>query len=340
MTCIDCGTPTVEGPAPAGKAGEYPTVRSKRLDELNWQEENEVVEDAEEEGVGEIQDEAEEAEEVEEYERLTPVDTSIRHCPHCGSEYQDWVGKCLDCGALLEAGPAPAGDMEANPEDIEEEIETADLDKAEGKSKAPINPNYKGKLILVAAFKINPNVNIKELVSGLEADIKENLLNEEGIRVYHNRTEYLNIDFLEFYVEEEQADQAIKILADYDRAQTEEKQKDSPKDTKPNAERASTSQAKNTATPELIKDKLAAESGLGDRPGPNPGEPLAVTNSALPQNHISRPLPVLHNESKQTEEDKIVSCPMCSSTDLEVRSSIFSSKINLKCRRCGSKWQA
>jgi hypothetical protein len=25
----------------------------------------------------------------------------MRYCPHCRSEYQDWVLKCIDCGAKL-----------------------------------------------------------------------------------------------------------------------------------------------------------------------------------------------------------------------------------------------
>jgi len=30
----------------------------------------------------------------------------MRHCPNCGSEYQDWVKACLDCASPLEEGPA------------------------------------------------------------------------------------------------------------------------------------------------------------------------------------------------------------------------------------------
>jgi hypothetical protein len=323
MTCLDCGTPTQEGTAPAKK----PEDKSKRLEELNWQN---ADEESIEEEAGEDFEDSEDEEEETDGQSSPPADPSVIRCPKCGSEYQSWAKKCLDCGSFLKAG-ASQGDSEDN-------AAAENVEKKEPGSKVPINVSYKGKLIPVAVFNINHDVDIKDLVTGMEADIKKNLLNAEGIRVYQNKTTYYSREFLEFYVETEQAAEAKKILADYDQLQTEEKAKSGSES--PTATGETTRDLEENTSPEPLGNQPSIEPGLREIPGNNPGEPLKVIKSALPQNPTAHPLPLKYEETHEIEEEKKVKCLNCNSTDLEVHSALFSNQITLKCRQCGSKQKA
>jgi hypothetical protein len=227
----------------------------------------------------------------------------MRHCPNCGSEFQDWVVKCLDCGFNLNDTTA------RTKHDEEAESETDQLQALEVDDGEATVEDFVDEIIADEDFvdpdalddygekvEISPRANLVSVVqSPSTEEIKRAALalRTAGIKIYLLKKAGVFKHFYVMMVESADSEKAEQIL-------------------------------KETDNGSLVPiDPAAEDPELKDAP--------VINLDEEEQNK-----PALNPVS---EEDEKMTCPGCQSADLEVKSSLFSTQLKLKCRDCGYQWK-
>jgi hypothetical protein len=249
----------------------------------------------------------------------------MKHCPNCGSEYQDWVKACLDCASQLEEGPAPEdfdeGDTPAvenvqpaeethdppkhdllnfdDPDEADDDIDQYVDEVIESEDEPDPDPYAED-------FEENPEVEedpgakiISVLQSQTTQAVKKGskVLHLAGIKVYLLKK---NGIFGLFYV-------MMVEAADFEKAQQI---------------------LKETRNGNYIPiDPGVEDPELKGAPVINLDEKEAEAEKIQPE------------DEGEDEEEEVVLCPACNSRDIDYKTSIFSSKAKLKCRTCGYDWR-
>jgi hypothetical protein len=236
----------------------------------------------------------------------------MRHCPDCGSEFQDWLKQCLDCGADLKDGPAPekADETAKSPyEEMEEWVEEpGEQASAGGENLSDLEIDPEEVLTPKSEYEIEGDENdfpYKDLVSvdisPNKTDIYEKMiyLRDAGLEAYLFSKQYFWSASFELLVHSEQAEKASQLLESFKPASLIE------------------IEAENTEENPTVSNDLKI---------PEPSAELPLLFKNIP-------------EDEEAKKDRVIKCTICGSQDLEYKTSLFSSKVKLKCRNCGNKWQ-
>lgn len=249
----------------------------------------------------------------------------MKHCPHCGSEYQDWVKACLDCASQLKEGPAPEDfNQEGAPqvEDVQSKEETKenqpddllhfddpyetddDIDQYVDEVIEPEDEqdpdDYAEDFEEKPEAEADPGSKIVSVLQSHSAKaVKKGagVLRSSGIKVYLMKKSGVFKFFYVVMVEAADFEKARQIL-------------------------------KETNNGDLVPIEPGVEDPeLKDAPVINLDEEEAKAKSAQPK------------AADEREEEDVVICPGCNSKDIDYKTSIFSSKTKLKCRTCGYDWR-
>jgi hypothetical protein len=233
----------------------------------------------------------------------------MRHCPKCRSEYQDWVKACLDCASPLVDGPPSTGDETASAEEVGDGDERTDQQGEEQSESEDKVEDHVDEVIESEDFLApestdeyaEPSIEVPraELTSVFSGRTAEGVKRVGDVLYEAGIKTYL-------LKKSGLLDYFYVIMVE---AAESEKAAQILKET-------------DNGTLEPLEPGVE-DPELKDAPIINLDEEEEKAKK-------SQPVP--------DEEDAPVICAMCDSSDIEVKTSFFSSKTKLKCRGCGHQW--